>query len=122
VFSIEAPVVSSTSGQSRGPEQPQYAGTARRGVILLLENDGSVRESLELLFKNAGYDVTAVANGEAALALVKDHGVRPDLVVADYNLPRAMNGVRTAEGLRQALSPGLPVIILTGDVRVATFT
>jgi len=53
--------------------------------------------------------VDMVANGTS----------RPNLVLADYNLPGGMSGLQTAGRLREAL-PGVPVIILTGDIATAT--
>jgi two-component system CheB/CheR fusion protein len=120
VFSIEVPVASQTGEVTRSStETDEGAGDRRLGTILLVEDEESVRDSLELLLKKDGHRVTAVANGEAALALVAKRVVRPDLLICDYNLSGAMNGVRTAARLGEALGSQPPVIILTGDVRVA---
>jgi CheY-like chemotaxis protein len=120
VFSIEVPVASQAAGVTKdSAETDDGAGKRRVGTILLVEDEESVRDSLELLLKKEGHRVTAVANGEAALALVAKRVVRPDLVICDYNLSGAMNGVRTAASLGEALGSPPPVIILTGDVRVA---
>ena len=42
--------------------------------------------------------------------------MRPDLVLADYNLPNGMNGVQVSQKLRQELDRQIPFIILTGDI------
>ncbi len=118
VFSIEVPTTSPVHGQTQ-PSHEQGDGRRRVGTILLIEDEQSVRDSLELLFTTDGYRVIAAASGEAALSLISDPVMRPDLVISDYNLPGAMNGVKAAVSLREALGPQLPVIILTGDVRVA---
>lgn len=120
VFSIELPLASQTAGVTKSStETDDGTGKRRVGTILLVEDEELVRDSLELLLKRDGHRVTAVANGEAALALVAKRVVRPDLVICDYNLSGAMNGVRTAARLGEALGSPPPVIILTGDVRVA---
>ena len=49
--------------------------------------------------------------------LVTEKGMRPDLVVSDYNLPGKMNGVESIEALRVALAWKIPGIVLTGDIR-----
>ena len=118
MFSLKFHWFPRAPGETRRSNEPGE-GSRRVGTILLIEDEESVRDSLELLFKTDGYRVIAVANGEAALALVSDPAIRPDLVISDYNLSGAMNGVQTAAGLREALGSQLPVIILTGDVRVA---
>ena len=45
---------------------------------------------------------------------------RPDLVLADYNLPDGMNGVQVCQKLRQELDRQIPFIILTGDISTET--
>jgi len=47
-------------------------------------------------------------------------GMRPDLVLADYNLPNGMNGVQVSQRLRQELDGQTPFIILTGDISTET--
>ena len=46
--------------------------------------------------------------------------VRPDLILADYNLPNGMNGLQVAAKLREQLHREIPVIILTGDISTGT--
>jgi len=46
--------------------------------------------------------------------------IRPDLVLADYNLPNRLNGVQLAAKLREKLHHETPVIILTGDISTTT--
>src|SRR5262249_4832995 len=58
----------------------------------------------------------SVATGNEALILVTEKGMRPDLVVSDYNLP-GMSGVETIQALRAAITWKIPAIVLTGDIR-----
>ena len=46
--------------------------------------------------------------------------IRPDLVVADYNLPKGLNGLQVVAGLRETLGYEIPAIILTGDISTDT--
>ena len=46
--------------------------------------------------------------------------MKPDIVIADYNLPGGMTGLETIAGLRGALHRELPAIILTGDISTGT--
>jgi two-component system CheB/CheR fusion protein len=121
VFSIEVPVAPSAPGRgirhSKEPDDGEY--TPRIGTILLLEDDELVRDALTLFLKKDGHRVVAVATGKAALTLVTKQALRPDLLISDYNLADAMTGVHAATHLREALGSQLPVVILTGDVRVA---
>jgi two-component system CheB/CheR fusion protein len=63
--------------------------------------------------------LTAI-DGPAALELLARGTLRPDLVLADYNLPDGMNGVQVSQKLRQELNRQVPFIILTGDISTET--
>ena len=52
-----------------------------------------MRELLELLLKDEGYRAATAPDGVAALELVARGTIRPDLILADYNLPNGMNGL-----------------------------
>jgi two-component system CheB/CheR fusion protein len=85
----------------------------------VLEDDVLVSDAIKLFLERDGHRVFTVATGEAALKQVTKLALRPDLVISDYNLAGTMTGVRAATGLRKVLGSQLPVVILTGDVRVA---
>ena len=46
--------------------------------------------------------------------------IRPDLILADYNLPNGLNGLQLAAKLRETLQQEIPVIVLTGDISTDT--
>ncbi len=62
----------------------------------------------------------AAVDGHDALELLARGTMRPDLVLADYNLPHGMNGVQVCQKLRQELDRQIPFIILTGDISTET--
>jgi two-component system CheB/CheR fusion protein len=92
----------------------------KSGKILIIEDDPSAREMLELLLTNEGHRVLSAPHGKAALELVRRSPVRPDLILADYNLPSGMNGLQAAAKLREQLHENIPVAIVTGDITAAT--
>jgi two-component system phosphate regulon response regulator PhoB len=53
--------------------------------ILVIEDEGDIRQVLEYNLRQAGYDVTGVERGNAGLALARERP--PDLVVLDLMLP-----------------------------------
>jgi two-component system CheB/CheR fusion protein len=121
VFSIEVPL-SLRGAASRSTRVPSGADDAsahiapRSGTILIVEDDPEVRENLELFLKEEGYDAATAVDGAAAVELAARRTIRPDLVLADYNLPNGMNGIQVCQKLRQELSHAIPFIILTGDI------
>ena len=92
----------------------------RTGAILIIEDDPEIREHLKLFLNEEGYHVTAAVDGPAALEAAARGAMRPDLVVADYNLPNGMNGVQVSQELSQGLDRRIPFIILTGDISTET--
>ncbi len=60
----------------------------------------------------SGYDALAAIDGPAALAMLLETKRRPDLVLADYNLPNGMNGVEVSQRLRRELDLKIPRIVL----------
>jgi two-component system CheB/CheR fusion protein len=75
---------------------------------------------LALLFEAEGYRTTTTDDGRTALELAARGAIRPDLVVADHNLPRGLNGLQVVAGLREALGHQIPAVILTGDISTDT--
>ncbi len=108
------------------PEQKPDAAAAgtvpphRTGTILVVEDDPDVRALLELFLKEEGHNAVCFRDGGAALDLVQRGSLRPDLILADYNLPGGVNGVQLALRLREKLQDETPVIILTGDISTVT--
>ncbi len=87
-----------------------------RGRILLVEDRDSLRRMLERALAAEGYEVTAVADGEAGIERLRGGGL--DLVLTDLKLPGA-SGLEVLEAAREHAS-GLPVIVLTGYGSVPT--
>ena len=88
--------------------------------ILIVDDDPDVRELLELYLNGEGHRTATAPDGVAALALATRGSLRPDLILADYNLPNGMDGLQVAAKLRDALHREVPVIILTGDISTGT--
>ncbi|MCX4967888.1 response regulator transcription factor [Streptomyces sp. NBC_00654] len=76
--------------------------------VLLVEDDPSVREGVEIGLRRRGHDVLAAATGEAGLEALG--GFRPDLLLLDLMLP-AMSGVQVCCRVRETSQ--LPIIMLT---------
>jgi signal transduction histidine kinase len=88
------------------PTPPVLA--ARR--LLLVEDDGQVREALADLLRTKGHTVLEADGGAAALSLLAQDGI--DLVITDLGMP-GMSGWDVAKAVKDR-SPGLPVLLLTG--------
>ncbi len=78
-------------------------------TILIIEDDGSLREGLALNFRHRGHEVHTAVCGETGLTAAFD--LRPDLIVLDLMLP-VIDGMQVLEELRKR-NMGIPVLILS---------
>ena len=76
--------------------------------ILVVEDEMKISRLVRDYLTHAGFDVTVVGNGEAALASVR--GTKPDLVVLDLGLPTT-DGLDVARELHRSSS--VPIVMLT---------
>ncbi|MFG1376807.1 chemotaxis protein CheB [Xanthobacter autotrophicus] len=121
VFSVDVKLSHGLSGRHDAALPGGVAGpitepAGRKAEILVIEDDPDVRSLLELLLIGEGHGVTAARDGDLALGLVERTAVRPDLILADYNLPNGMTGLEAAARLRARLRSRIPVVIVTGDI------
>ena len=78
-------------------------------TIGVVEDDESVRRSLQLNLELEGYGVVTASDGEEGLQMVDSH--KPDLLILDVMMPRK-DGLQTCKELRtQGIST--PLILLT---------
>src|SRR3989441_3597249 len=80
-----------------------------RKSILVVDDEKSQREILEMILSGEGYDVTTASSGEAAMRFAKEH--RFDLVLTDLKMT-GMDGIELLQHLL-ALDSAIIVILLT---------
>ncbi|MBI5165844.1 MAG: PAS domain-containing protein [Magnetospirillum sp.] len=83
-------------------------------AVLVIEDEGNLRQSLGWLLGEWGYAPTGVASGEAAEAAIAA-GCRPAAIIADFRLETAITGPEAISRVRAALGAAIPAVILTGD-------
>lgn len=77
--------------------------------ILIIEDEKLIREELETLLSNAGFEVSYVADFENTLAQIKAES--PDLILLDITLP-GQNGYSLCASVRQFSD--VPILFITG--------
>jgi putative two-component system response regulator len=92
-------------------------GPIEAPLVVVVEDDPSVRLLLARILETEGYRVVAVGDGEAGLLAIGEH--QPDLVILDLNMPR-LDGYQVCRRLRaDERTVALPVIMLTGHTTLA---
>lgn len=78
--------------------------------ILVIDDDGIIRDALENFLSRRGHHVLTASDGANGFLMFKNHG--PDIVILDRELP-LITGSQVLKKIRE-LSASIPVIILTG--------
>jgi class 3 adenylate cyclase len=84
---------------------------ARRGRILVVDDQRANVEMLCELLRSRGYDVFAAYSGEEALERIAEQA--PDVVISDIRMP-GMDGYELTQRLREAPATALlPIVLVT---------
>ncbi len=103
---IDKPGAPAAGVPSPAPEPPG------RRRILIVDDDPLVREALRHCLQFAGYEVAEAAEGEEALARVRERP--PQAMLLDIRMP-GVDGYTVCERLQDLPTPTrVPVIIITG--------
>lgn len=87
--------------------------------ILVVEDESIVSKDIQHSLNKLGYNVVGAAStGEKALELARSE--RPDIVLMDIMLKGQMNGIETAEIIRNDMS--IPVVFLTAYADESTLS
>ena len=92
--------------------QPAADHRGEGEVVLVVEDEATIRAIVAEELEDAGYRVVSVADGAAALRMLQsDEGI--DLLLTDVGLPGGLNGRQVADAGR-VTRPGLKVLFITG--------
>jgi len=100
---------------AEGPAEPgritalELQAVATGARLVVVDDDGRMREALGVLLTAAGFEALGAATVEEARALIDEH--RPELVVTDLNLGQG-SGLTLVQALATAL-PELPIVVVS---------
>jgi CheY-like chemotaxis protein len=97
--------------------RPNEVVLGRGECVLIVEDDGGVRQYLLELLTELNYSAKAVDGGQPAIMMLDDPSQKIDLLLTDVVMP-GMNGREVAEAAL-AKRPGLKVLYMTGYSRNA---
>lgn len=80
-------------------------------LVILVDDDSSIRWVLSKALQNAGFKVMAADNGQSALNILEKH--QASILITDVQMP-GMSGLELMETAKNRY-PNLPVIIITAN-------
>ncbi|MFP4531388.1 MAG: response regulator [Desulfobacterales bacterium] len=85
--------------------------------VLVIDDEADIREILQVVLEDAGFQVEAAENGE--IGLDRCQAVRPHIVITDIRMP-GIDGIRVLEEVKNKF-PEIEVIVITAfsDMEVA---
>ena len=87
-----------------------------RPKILVVDDERSHRQMIEAVLSAEGYEIVQADNGQAAIDAVAEKFY--DLVITDIRMP-GLGGIEALKKIK-AISPGIPIIIMTAYASVGT--
>ncbi|MDN5247809.1 MAG: response regulator [Wolbachia endosymbiont of Tyrophagus putrescentiae] len=93
-------------------EKPLMSMNQDTGIILLIEDEDSVREFTTKALKRKGFSVIEASSGSQALEIIKEESQHIDLIITDVVIPE----ISGPEIVKEALihRPGICVIFISG--------
>lgn len=96
-----------------GPERTEGTARGKGNLVLVVEDDESVRKMTITILRQLNYQVVAFDSARPAFNAIEHGRVDPDLVLSDVSLPGEMNGFQLGELIRK-VRPELPIVFMSG--------
>jgi CheY-like chemotaxis protein len=96
------------------PAAPEAVDATRGKLVIVIDDDALVLDSMGGLLRNWGCRVVAAATSDEALADLS-RGERPDLIICDYRLANRLSGITAIADLRKVYGSAVPAFLISGD-------
>jgi UDP-3-O-[3-hydroxymyristoyl] N-acetylglucosamine deacetylase len=90
--------------------------SASNQLVLVVDDESSIRRSLEGVLKDEGFSVVLAEDGESAIRILMN--TRPALVLLDIWMP-GMDGLETLRKIKE-IHADLPVVMISGHATIST--
>ena len=116
VFHIGMDVIRSSPEQAAPPELDLAPNDLPLdGIVVVIENDEDVLYATTQKLEQWGASVHAASSTDEAVAFVRDMGMPPDIILADYQLDGGDTGTRAIAEIRALTGIAVPAILITAD-------
>jgi CheY-like chemotaxis protein len=85
-------------------------------VVLLIDDDATVRKSMQTLLASFGCHVMEACSTPSALQAVDASLRTPDLIITDYRLSAEDTGLEAIAQVREVVGEMLPALVITAEI------
>ena len=89
---------------------------SQKPTVLIVDDESGILDSLRILLKKEGYEVTTAQGGKAGLEQIRTG--TPDIVLSDIRMPQ-ISGLDILQAAREQ-DPLTPVILMTAQASLQT--
>jgi nitrogen-specific signal transduction histidine kinase len=116
-FQMLLPCVETTTAAAgfARPAVGELTAPARNFAVLVVEDEGNLRQPVVKMLTKSGYSVFEAADGTSAINLLRSYGTGIDAVLLDMTLPGASSGEIIAEAVNA--KPDIRVILTSAYSR-----
>jgi len=111
-FTINLPLVDRRTS-TEAPQPIPNAAAGGSGLVLIIDDEMMLRESLRLLIEGWKFETVVAASGDEAVTMLD--GRTPGFIIADYRLAGGAIGTEAVRLVHEAAGRQVPAVILTGD-------
>jgi PAS domain S-box-containing protein len=115
-FKIYLPVAPTAPSTPTGVPPSHFPGGTES--LLVVDDEGPLRNLLQIAFARKGYRVTSARDGQEAIEILSEGSTRVDAVLLDFNMPRA-TGLDVVKAIA-ARRPEIRVLVLSGHLTPET--
>jgi two-component system chemotaxis response regulator CheY len=86
-------------------------------LILIVDDSATLRMSVEMTLKGAGFEVEQAQNGQEGLSTLQRLGAanrQPAMIISDVNMP-VMDGITFIKEVKQTPFRYVPILVLTTE-------
>lgn len=115
-FSVTVdPATQSDFAAPEGSAATANISIAARPLLVVIDDEESIREGMQLLLGSWGCEVVVSANAEGVTAQLDDYQRIPDGIISDFRLRDGHTGLEAINSINSTCNSSIPALIVTGD-------
>lgn len=118
MFAVEVPLAQAVAPRPEPGNRP--ISNLARAKVLVIDDEPSIVSALATLLAEWGMIVIGAASPGDAIAELASKHLKPDVIIADWELGKGLTGVEAVRVVREYCGEPIPALIITGDTAANT--